>query len=137
MNQGCGSPDGKPSAGRETATYVHIVSRPGDGPTVSPRLVLSPCEGPVGAKPFGNDQAERTVPSRRGPTSGALLPNAPTNKLSPQSSAALLLRRALHFYSAVSMLALDFDFRSAVARLERMLCEYLSRRSKRSTMEVK
>ncbi len=35
------------------------------------------------------------------------------------------------------LLALDFDFRSAVALLERLLHEYLSRRSKRSTTEVK
>ena len=35
------------------------------------------------------------------------------------------------------LLACDHDFRSAVALLERWLGEYLSRRSKRSTTEVK
>jgi len=35
------------------------------------------------------------------------------------------------------LLALDFDFRSAVALLESLLREYQSRRSKRSTTEVK
>ena len=35
------------------------------------------------------------------------------------------------------LLALDYDFRSAVAHLERLLGEYLSRRSKRSTTEGK
>ena len=35
------------------------------------------------------------------------------------------------------LMTLDYDFRSAVALLEGLLHEYLSRRSKRSTTEVK
>jgi len=44
---------------------------------------------------------------------------------------------ARNFNNLDLLLALDYDFRSAVALLERLLDEYLSRRSKHRTTEAK
>ncbi|MFO0824590.1 MAG: CHC2 zinc finger domain-containing protein [Gemmataceae bacterium] len=57
--------------------------------------------------------------------------------VNPRNNLAHCFGCGKNFNNIDLLLALDFDFRSAVTRLERMLCEHLSRRSKRSTTEVK
>jgi hypothetical protein len=57
--------------------------------------------------------------------------------VNPRNNLAHCFGCARNFNNIDLLLALDFDFRSAIARLERLLHEHLSRRSKRSTTEVK
>jgi len=57
--------------------------------------------------------------------------------VNPRNNLAHCFGCARNFNNIDLLLSLDFDFRSAVARLEALLHEYLSRRSKRVTTEVK
>jgi len=56
--------------------------------------------------------------------------------VNPRNNLAHCFACQRNFNNLDLLLALDFDFRSAVALLEALLREYLSRRSKRSTTEV-
>jgi len=57
--------------------------------------------------------------------------------VNPRNNLAHCFGCARNFNNLDLLLALDFDFRSAVALLERFLNEYLSRRFKHKTTEVK
>ena len=57
--------------------------------------------------------------------------------VNPRNNLAHCFGCGKNFNNIDLLLACDFDFRSAVALLEHLLGEYLSRRSKRSTTEVK
>ncbi|MBA4191660.1 MAG: hypothetical protein C0467_27080 [Planctomycetaceae bacterium] len=57
--------------------------------------------------------------------------------VNPRNNLAHCFACERNFNNIDLLVALDFDFRSAVALLEDLLREYLSRRSKRSTTEVK
>jgi DNA primase len=57
--------------------------------------------------------------------------------VNPRNNLAHCFGCARNFNNIDLLVALDFDFRSAVALLEDLLHEYMSRRSKRSTTEVK
>ncbi len=57
--------------------------------------------------------------------------------VNPRNNLAHCFGCARNFNNIDLLLALDHDFRSAVAHLEGLLHEYQSRRSKRSTTEVK
>jgi len=57
--------------------------------------------------------------------------------VNPRNNLAHCFACARNFNNLDLLLALDFDFRSAVALLERLLHEHQSRRSKRSTSEAR
>jgi hypothetical protein len=57
--------------------------------------------------------------------------------VNPRNNLAHCFGCQRNFNNIDLLVALDHDFRSAVALLENVLHEYLSRRSKRSTTEVK
>jgi hypothetical protein len=57
--------------------------------------------------------------------------------VNPRNNLAHCFACRQNFNNIDLLLALDFDFRSAVALLEDLLHKFLSRRSKRSTTEVK
>jgi DNA primase len=57
--------------------------------------------------------------------------------VNPRNNLAHCFACQRNFNNIDLLLTLDYDFRSAVALLERLLGEYQSRRSKRSTTEVK
>jgi hypothetical protein len=57
--------------------------------------------------------------------------------VNPRSNLAHCFGCARNFNNIALLLALDYDFRSAVALLEDLLREYQYRQSKRLTTEVK
>jgi DNA primase len=57
--------------------------------------------------------------------------------VNPRNNLAHCFGCGKNFNNIDLLLACDFDFRSAVARLERLLNEYLSRRSKHKTTDPK
>jgi hypothetical protein len=57
--------------------------------------------------------------------------------VNPRNNLAHCFACQRNFNNIDLLLALDYDFRSAIALLERLLGEYQSRRSKGSTTEVK